>query len=615
MSLATPRARLGNGLALLALTALLGWFGSLHDGAWWSPPTEHRWQLAALGMAVYAVLCVIVAWRTRVIAQPGAASGVLVAWASQTGFARELAERSATALQSAGVGAYALPLDAVDAHQLARVPQLLCIVSTTGEGDAPDHMQAAERGWLAGDGQDLAAVRYAVLALGDRRYAQFCAFGRRLDERLQARGAMPVFARIDVDNADPRALQQWQRQLAELAPALATQPDWSVPTYAAWQLRERVHVNPGSAGAPIYRLRLTPCDGHLPTWKAGDIAEVAPQHPPATVDSWLQQHRRDGEQRIDNRTLRDWLSGAQLPADSAAAVDMDMDMDVDRKAAEKGAARADAKIAAEVNAAVGTQVDAVVAAITADGDADATGTAAAAAAAAAAATSSATAETTPGISSATPLDAPTLVRNLVALPHRDYSLASIPDDGHVELLVREHRHSDGSLGLGSGWLCVHAPIGAPIALRLRSNPGFHPPAPDQPMLLIGNGTGIAGLRAHLRARIAAGARRNWLVFGERNAAHDALYADELQHWQQTGWLERLDRVYSRDQDQPARYVQHALAAAADDVRRWVEQGACLYVCGSLRGMAPEVDQTLDNILGANARQQLLENGRYRRDVY
>ncbi|MBO9851705.1 flavodoxin domain-containing protein [Xanthomonas phaseoli] len=593
MNLARPRARLGNSLVLLALAALLGWFGSLHDGAWWSPPTPHRWQLAALGVVAYAALCALVVWRSSIgaSAQRGDASGVLIAWASQTGFARELAERSAAALQSAGIGAVALPLDAVDASQLARVPRLLCIVSTTGEGDAPDHLQAAEHRWLTGDGQDLAALRYAVLALGDRRYTQFCAFGRRLDNRLQARGAAPLFARIEVDNADPQALQQWQRQLAKLAPALATQPDWSVPTYAAWQLRERIHVNPGSAGSPIYRLRLTPCDGQLPTWKAGDIAEIAPRHPAATVDAWLQRHRYDGAQSIDNRMLRDWLSGAQLPADLAAH--REKHAAPSRKAAERAAARLDAKIVAPVDLAP------IAGNATEETKAQAT----------------ALPETASGIGTASPLEMETLVRNLVALPHREYSLASLPDEGHIELLIRQHRHSDGSPGLGSGWLCVHAPIGAPIALRLRSNPGFHPPAPDRPMLLIGNGTGIAGLRAHLRARIAAGARRNWLVFGERNAAQDALYADELQQWQHAGWLERLDRVYSRDQDQSARYVQHALAAAAADVRLWVEQDACLYVCGSLRGMAPEVDQALDNILGASVRQQLLHDGRYRRDVY
>ncbi|MFC7521961.1 sulfite reductase subunit alpha [Xanthomonas populi] len=564
MTTATSRVRLGNALVLLALAAIAGWLGSLHDGTGWSAPTPHRWQLAGLGLTLYLGLCavVLVHARKRVGAQRADASGVLIVWASQTGFARELAQRSVAALQSAGVGAHALPIEAVDSDHLSRVPRLLCIVSTTGEGDVPDHAQAAEHDWLANDAQDLTAVHYAVLALGDHGYAQFCAFGRRVDHRLQARGATRLFDRIDVDNADPKALQQWQRRLAELAPALATQPDWSLPTYTAWQLHERVHINPGSAGAPIYRLRLTPYEGPLPQWSAGDIAEIAPHNAPNAVESWLERNQYDGTSRVNSRTLSEWLSGAQLPAD----VDVAMDL-----VAGPGAE-------VKIDPATGTD------------------------------TSTATGTTQP-------LDADALVRSLVALPHRDYSLASIPEESHAELLVRERRHADVSLGLGSGRLCFHAPIGAHIALRLRSNPGFHPPAPDQPMLLIGNGTGIAGLRAHLRARIAAGARRNWLLFGERNAAHDALYANELQQWEQDGWIERLDLVYSRDQQQSQRYVQHALAASADRLRLWIDQGACIYVCGSLRGMAPELDQTLDSILGADVRPDLLRSARYRRDVY
>ncbi|AKU50487.1 flavodoxin domain-containing protein [Xanthomonas arboricola] len=590
MSSAASRVWLGNGLVLLALAVIVGWLAGLHEGAWWSAPTPHRWQLATLGLALYLGLCVVVLPRARkrVGAQRADASGVLIVWASQTGFARELAQRSVAALQSAGVGAHALPIEAVDGDQLARVPRLLCIVSTTGEGDTPDHAQAAERDWLAGDAQDLTAVQYAVLALGDRGYAHFCAVGRRIDDHLQARGATRLFERIEVDNADPRALQQWQRRLTELAPALATQPDWSLPTCTTWQLRERVHVNPGSAGAPIYRLRLTPCDGALPQWSAGDIAEIAPHHAQDAVESWLRRNHYDGAQHIDGRPLRDWLGGAQLPIDTDAALGIDVGAGASLSDSAGAGADADADADAEVRIDPTTD--------TGKGTDTATGTAT-------------------GTGTTSPLGADALVRSLVTLPHRDYSLASIPEEGHAELLVREHRHADGSLGLGSGWLCAHAPIGAPIALRLRSNPGFHPPAPDQPMLLIGNGTGIAGLRAHLRARIAAGARRNWLLFGERNAAHDALYADELQQWQQDGWIERLDLVYSRDQPQPPHYVQHALAAAADRLRHWIDQDACIYVCGSLRGMAPELDHTLDSILGADVRQQLLRNGRYRRDVY
>src|SRR3546814_1939338 len=38
------------------------------------------------------------------------------------------------------------------------------------------------------------------------------------------------------------------------------------------------------------------------------------------------------------------------------------------------------------------------------------------------------------------------------LPSREYSIASVPGDGSLQLLVRRMFHSDGRPGLGSGWL-------------------------------------------------------------------------------------------------------------------------------------------------------------------
>jgi len=182
-------------------------------------------------------------------------------------------------------------------------------------------------------------------------------------------------------------------------------------------------------------------------------------------------------------------------------------------------------------------------------------------------------------------------------------------------VVREARHPDGTLGLGSGWLCRHAAIGERIALRIRSNPGFHGPSVDTPLILIGNGTGIAGLRAHLRERAAAPqGSRSWLLFGERNAAHDFFFRDELQHWLDSGLLERLDLAFSRDQPEK-RYVQQVLRDAADDLRRWIDQGAAIYVCGNLEGMGQEVQQILLGLLGQARLEQLSEQGRYRRDLY
>ncbi len=41
----------------------------------------------------------------------------------------------------------------------------------------------------------------------------------------------------------------------------------------------------------------------------------------------------------------------------------------------------------------------------------------------------------------------------------------------------------------------------------------------------------------------------------------------------------------------------------------------IYICGSLQGMAAGVDQALIDMLGEQALQALIEQGRYRRDVY
>lgn len=198
---------------------------------------------------------------------------------------------------------------------------------------------------------------------------------------------------------------------------------------------------------------------------------------------------------------------------------------------------------------------------------------------------------------------------------REYSIASLPTDGRVHLLVRQERHTDGTLGLASGWLTERAAVGDEIALRLRAHGNFRlGDNAGRPLILIGNGTGLAGLRAHLKARAAAGQGANWLVFGERHAAHDAYYRDEIAAWQAGGVLERVDLVFSRDQP-GKRYVQDCLREQADTLRDWIARGAALYVCGSLVGMASGVEAALVDVLGRDGVDRLIETGRLRRDVY
>ncbi|MBN9466629.1 sulfite reductase subunit alpha [Brevundimonas sp.] len=195
---------------------------------------------------------------------------------------------------------------------------------------------------------------------------------------------------------------------------------------------------------------------------------------------------------------------------------------------------------------------------------------------------------------------------------REYSIASLSADGRVEFLIRLMQAPDGTPGLASGWLTQDLAVGDVIDMRLRANRSFHGPDDAVPMILIGNGTGIAGLRAHLKARTAAGGA--WLLFGERTQAHDAFFDAELQAWLASGMLSRLDRCFSRDEGD-GRYVQDLVASAADELRAWVARGAAIYVCGSLEGMSQGVHAALEDALGAETVLAMLEDGRYRRDVY
>lgn len=528
------RARLGN-VAVMAMLAVIGWaLLRLHlgDAGWQVTPPARHWQIALAATALYVLACAALWWRSRPRddAGNGNIAPLLLVWSSQTGFARELAERSAQALRAAGTPVRVRGLHDVDAGLLADSTRALFIVSTTGEGDPPDHALPFLRGVMVTP-PALQHLHHGVLALGDRSYGHFCAFGHQLDDWLRQQGAHPLFDAIEVDNADPAALRHWQQLLGQLGGGVSELPDWSPAEYQDWTLLQRQHLNPGSVGGPVYWLRLQPPVGSSVHWQAGDIAEIGPQHSRQHAHDWLLAQGLLADTVLDDgQSLIDRVARSHLPS----------------------------------LVAVG--------------------------------------------------DLPGMLAALRPLPHREYSIASVMDDGAVELLLRRQLRADGSPGIGSGWLCDNAVIGQPVQLRLRRNDNFHGVAADVPLLLIGNGTGIAGLRAHLHERARAGARRTWLLFGERSAAHDFHFGDELQAMLANGSLARLDAVFSRD-DGAHRYVQDRLLAEAATLRQWVDEGATILVCGSLQGMAPAVDAVIEQVLGAEGKEALLLAGRYRRDVY
>jgi len=81
---------------------------------------------------------------------------------------------------------------------------------------------------------------------------------------------------------------------------------------------------------------------------------------------------------------------------------------------------------------------------------------------------------------------------------RSYSIASLPDEGELEFHVR--RIAQGRM---SGWLHEEAGPGDRVSVLGPSGECFYVPGnPDQPLLLVGTGTGLAPLYGILRDAIA-----------------------------------------------------------------------------------------------------------------
>ncbi len=223
-----------------------------------------------------------------------------------------------------------------------------------------------------------------------------------------------------------------------------------------------------------------------------------------------------------------------------------------------------------------------------------------------------------------------LVASLPILRPRLYSIASSPKatPGEVHLcvaVVRDERRGRMRHGVASAFLADRATDTSELPAYIQTSHFRLPADPATPVIMVGPGTGIAPFRGFLAEREARGIRgRSWLLFGERNRATDFLYEAELLAWLRDGTLSRLDTAFSRDQGKKV-YVQDRMRESAEDLWRWLQDGAYFYVCGDATRMAKDVDAMLRRVAMTEGRMDetqardwivaLARQGRYLRDVY
>jgi sulfite reductase (NADPH) flavoprotein alpha-component len=547
---------------------------------------------------------------------PASSFRVTVLFATQSGTSERLAKKLAKELKRNGHTADLASLDTFTPIALSEQTHALVVASTYGEGDPPHGAQAFFEALSLLSAPRLDNLRYAVFALGDPSYEQFCKFGADLDARFYQLGGTRLCERIDCGLEVDEPFEQWKAIVLgrlSASPAnpvtpvieprrLATTP----PTphghtrqnpYLAELIEKRALTHEVSSKLTVHlSISLADSDVH---YEAGDACGVFAQNDPGNVEELLAITNFAPDAtvelpRLGCMTLRDALTNHLQP------------LRLTRNIVKAYAALGDCRKLEQLLAPEAQkQLDAYM---YDRGLIDLL-------------------EECPGF-----LTSPgQLVKLLPRLSTRLYSISSSPAFHAGELhttvaVVRYHSHNRERGGVCSTMLSNRIPLGARVPIYIQPNKKFRLPVDTTaPVIMVGPGTGIAPFRSFLHERRALGATgRNWLFFGDRSAATDFLYRDELESMHRDGHLTRLDTAFSRDQEEKI-YVQNRMVEFGAELWRWLNDGASLYVCGDASRMAKDVDAALHGIVEHHGNkdaeaarefvQELQEQNRYQRDVY
>lgn len=540
---------------------------------------------------------------------------VTVLFGSQTGNSHGLAKKVSKKLEEQGFQVTLSSMGDFKPNGLKKVQNLLLLVSTHGEGEPPDNAIAFYEFLHGKRAPQLEEMQFSVLALGDTSYEFFCQTGKDFDKRLEELGAKRLTERVDCDVDFEESAAEWMNKVlgalssgsaakaivsaAGAAVEIGTESEYSRSNPFQAEVLENLNLNGRGSDRETRHIELS-LEGSNLQYEPGDSLGIYPENHPRLVDELIEAMGWKAEEPVTiNKNGEKWpLRQALLRHYEITVLTKPLLEQAAKLTSNKGLiqlleAGREQELRTYLN---GRDLLDLVQDYSLKG-----------------------------------VPAGEFVSILRKMPARLYSIASsskaFPDEVHVTVrTVRYEAQGRDRYGVCSVQLAERVQPGEKLPVYIQHNPNFKlPENPDTPIIMIGPGTGVAPFRAFLGEREETGAEgKTWLFYGDQHFSTDFLYQVEWQKWLKDGVLTRMDVAFSRDTDKKV-YVQHRMLEKSRDLYQWLQEGACVYVCGDEKKMAHDVHAALITIIeqesglspeeAAEYLARMQQQKRYQRDVY
>lgn len=522
------------------------------------------------------------------VAETNIQNTLTILYGSRTGNGEGLAKKALKMATEQGLNATIKSMADYKVRDLQSEKNLLVIVSTHGEGVPPFAARELHEFIYSKRAPKLENTTFAVLALGDSSYFQFCKTGKDFDEQLEKLGAKRLVPRIACDVDFEEAAENWLKTtlpaFGDGKEANKAKPQFrlDIPVKASVaEKKPEAHTKKNPFMAPVYEkislhgkgskrqtLHIELSTENAPglDYEPGDAAGVYPLNSSELVGDVL---------AVTGLNAGDFVifNGVEKKLETALHKNVELSKittDVVGRYLETYPNEKLKKLSEDTDKFKEYLDGRDIVDLLQDYPSEIT--------------------------------AENLIKILRPLQPRYYSIASSPKAYHGELhltvgVVNYENAGREKHGTCSTYLSEVAVEDEKVPIFIERNPGFRLPENDEtPIIMVGAGTGIAPYRAFVQHReLAEKPGRSWLFFGNRNFETEFLYQTEWQGFIKSGALTKMDVAFSRDGDKKV-YVQDRLLENAQEVYQWLEEGSHFYICGDMKNMARHVQDTLVKIV-------------------